>query len=86
MKLSISLPDEIAKEIRQLSKSTNRSISYWLKRAWIDARKNLNDPKEDGRREQEALSYLRATEGSLKADFPGHSSVGLQKQAFKKKK
>lgn len=86
MKLSISLPDAIASEIRALAKESNRSISYWLQRAWMESRTTLRNPGAEKEAEKKALSMLTKLQGSLKEDFSGVTSVDLQKQAFTVKK
>lgn len=46
MKLSISLPDPMAREVRRYAKESERSISWWLQKAWQVARLQLMDTGE----------------------------------------
>lgn len=86
MKLSISLPDNIAKEIGELAKSTQRSVSWWIHRAWLVARSQLRNGKDLERAEKRALAKLQSIQGSLKKHYPHLTSVRLSHQAFKLKK
>jgi uncharacterized small protein (TIGR04563 family) len=86
MKLSISLPDNVAKEIRRLARETDRSISWWIQRAWTVAREQLRNPENDEKAEKAALSKLRKLQGALKDDYPNKSSVELSHNAFGKEK
>ena len=86
MKLSISLPEQVAQEIKSLAKETERSVSWWIQRAWTVARDKLHNPEEFQKAKKSALGRLRALEGSLKKEFPNTSSVDLAHSAFKKKK
>ncbi|MBI4403444.1 MAG: hypothetical protein HY537_04745 [Deltaproteobacteria bacterium] len=86
MKLSISLPEYVAKEIKGLAKETERSISWWIQRAWVVARDQLRNPAEYQKAKKAALAKLEGLEGALKEDFPKTSSVELAHSSFKKKK
>ena len=86
MKLSISLPDPIAKEISGLAKETERSVSWWIQRAWLTSRDQLRNPVHNDSAKAAALKKLFGLEGVLKGDFPGVSSVELAHRAFKFKK
>lgn len=86
MKLSISLPDQVAKEIKKLAKDSERSTSWWIQRAWALARVHLHNPDEAQKAKVLAMDKIESLKGSLKADFPQLSSVSLAKQAFKKKR
>ena len=66
MKLSISLPDVAAKEIRMLASKTDKSVSWWLFRAWQAARTRLL--REEGHvraSHQKFLNRLGALYGGL---------------------
>lgn len=86
MKLSISVPAAMAAEVRQLAQRSDRSVSWWINKAWQVARSQLSDPAEEEKRTKQALRKLHALRGSLKADFPATSSSILAKQAFAKRK
>ncbi len=86
MKFSISLPEHVAKEIRSLAKETERSVSWWIHRAWVIARDQLNNPEETQKAKKAALTKLQGLQGSIKNDFPNISSVDLTHSAFRKKK
>lgn len=86
MKFSISLPEAIAKEIRELSKDSQRSISWWIQRAWVTARDRLQDPNEFREAELAAMAKLRGLKGSLRDSFPNTSSTKLSHLAHKKRK
>jgi hypothetical protein len=80
------MSDEMAKEVRDLARQTERSVSWWLQRAWTVARNQLvfSDKAEAQRRR--ALKKLTSLRGSLKKDFPHIDSVSLAHQAFQHKK
>ena len=83
MKLSISLPDVAAKEIRMLASKTDKSVSWWLFRAWQAARTRLL--REEGKvraSHQKFLKTLGSLQGVLKKDYPDLSSVDLAHRAF----
>ena len=83
MKLSISLPENIAREVRTLAKKSDRSISWWIQKAWMIARTQLNNSHEDeSRRAQDAMKTLMSLKGSLKKHYPNTTSVALAKSAF----
>ncbi len=71
---SISLPEHVAKEIKGLAKETERSVSWWIQRAWIVARDQLQNPEEYQKARKVALTKLRGLEGALKDDFPETTS------------
>ena len=83
MKLSVFFPDSMAKEVRSLSTETQRSVSWWVQRAWDIARTQL---LQEGRAaEASHRKFLRALEklqGGLKESYPGVDSVTLAHQAF----
>ena len=86
MKLSVSLPEHIAKEIRGLAKKSDRSVSWWIQRAWTVARDELHNPKESQKALKTALEKLDKLEGSVKKDFPKSTAVELSHSAFKHKR
>ena len=83
MKLSISFPDNLAMEIKDIAKSTDRSVSWWLQCAWLEARKSLLDGDDPIARKQRALKHLEKIRGAIKDDYPNLDSVDLAKQSFK---
>lgn len=85
MKLSISLPDKMAREIRALSKNSQRSISWWIQMAWTTARTQMQNPKGAQKKADDALAKLMALEGVLRDSHNGVTSVELAHSAFKKK-
>lgn len=83
MKLSISLPENIAREVRTLAKKSDRSISWWIQKAWMIARTQLNNSHEDeSRKAHDAMKTLMSIKGSLKRYYPNTTSVALAKSAF----
>jgi len=85
MKLSISLPEHMAKEIKKLAKSSERSASWWIQRAWTLAKPQLHNPEESLRAKKAAMAKIDSLEGALKKDFPSMTSVELSKKAFSQK-
>jgi len=83
MKLSISLPENIASEVRTLAKKSDRSISWWIQKAWMIARTQLNNSHEnESRKAHDAMTTLMSIKGSLKRSYPNTTSVALAKSAF----
>ncbi|MFM8269852.1 MAG: ribbon-helix-helix protein, CopG family, partial [Pseudomonadota bacterium] len=82
MKLSISLPEQMAKEIKKLAKSSERSASWWIQRAWVLAKPQLQNPEESLKAKKAAMAKIDSLEGALKRDFPSVTSVELSKKAF----
>lgn len=87
MKFSISMPDPMAQELRHLSKEQERSISWFLQKAWLLARETLLSETEQAssalvKQKKKAMGQLKKLSGSLKKDFPKMDSVKLAKQAF----
>jgi predicted transcriptional regulator len=85
MKLSISLPEQMAKEIKKLAKSSERSTSWWIQRAWILAKPQLHNPEESLKAKKAAMAKMDSLEGALKKEFPSMTSVELSKKAFSQK-
>lgn len=86
MKLSISLPDAMAQEIRALAAKTERNISWWLQKAWEVSRSNLLRQEQAARlSHQTTLKTLSSMRGILKKEFPNEDSVTLSRKAFHKK-
>ena len=87
MKLSVSIPDEMGKEIKAVARETERTVSWWLQKAWDLARTELlrggKNVHDSHRKFLETLESLR---GSLKHDYPDVDSVTLAHQAFTLKK
>ena len=73
----------MTKEIRKLAKESNRSVSWWVQRAWLIARGQLHNPQEEEKAEKVALDKLRSLRGSLKERA---DSVQLSHSAFKQRK
>lgn len=86
MKMSISLPEHIAKEIRELSIHSERSVSWWIQRAWTVAREEMQNPKDIQIAKKASFMKLQKLEGTLKLDYPKATSVDLAHTAFRKKK
>lgn len=83
MKLSISLPDAMAREIKQIAEGTERSISWYLQRAWDLARTQLlRRTPEMERQRQKAMKQWHSLQGVLKKAYPDVDSVTLGHQAF----
>lgn len=61
MKFSISLPDPMAREVRRYAKESERSISWWIQKAWQVARLQL---REAGERENFAPTPTVIATGS----------------------
>ncbi len=84
MKLSVSLPDPIAREIQRLAHKTEKTVSALLCRAWQKSRTViLRDEEKSKRSHQKAMRLLGALRGSLKEEFPDVDSVALADQAFR---
>ena len=81
MKLSISLPDVTAREIRSLANQSERSVSWWIQQAWSLARTRLLRGDEDMAAKERAMKKLRKLMGALKKDYPDIDSVTLAHQA-----
>jgi hypothetical protein len=85
MKLSISLPDSIAREIKKLSAETERDVSWWIRKAWETARTQLMRGDQSREAERKALKKLASLRGALKKDYSNTDSVSLAHSAFSKK-
>lgn len=87
MKISISLPDHMAKEIKTVSQKTEKSVSYLIQVAWNLARTNLFQKEQEDlvKKKKKAIDGLWALRGTLKDDFPDMDSVTLAKKAFRLK-
>jgi hypothetical protein len=81
MKLSISLPDEMALELKSLSEKSERPLSWWIQKAWLTAKPLLKQGNEQ-RLQQKAMKRLSSLRGSLKNDYPNEDSVSLSHRAF----
>ncbi len=83
MKLSVFLPDAMAKEVRILADETRRPVSWWIQRAWDVARSRL---LQEGRAAEAShrkfLKTLDKLQGGLQKSYPGIDSVALAHQAF----
>lgn len=87
MKLSISVPENMAQEIKNISQITQRPVSWWIQRAWTLARPQLIRSEKDlAQKKNKSLKKLDSLRGVLKNDFPNIDSVTLSRQAFQKKK
>ncbi len=84
MKLSISLPDVVAREIKTLSQHTERNVSWWIQKAWMLARTQLLRGDQDESRKK-ALKKMKVLRGALKESFPNIDSVNLARSAFRGK-
>lgn len=86
MKLSISLPDRLAKEIKDLARHSERNVSWLIQRAWKVAREQMQNPVGEDKAAIAAVERLRRLHGSIQGDFPpGTTSIKLAKSAFRKK-
>lgn len=86
MKLSISLPNSVAQEIRHLAELSERPLSWWIQQAWGLARERLlRGAHDDTRAQRRSLKSLGTLRGSLKKAFPHTDAVTLAHAAFKKK-
>lgn len=83
MKLSISLPDPMAKEIKTLATQTERDISWWIKKAWEISRTQMMRRDLHERAEKKALKTLGSLRGALKSSYPDVNSVVLAHEAFR---
>ncbi|MBI3540980.1 MAG: ribbon-helix-helix protein, CopG family [Deltaproteobacteria bacterium] len=86
MKLSISLPEDMAREIKGIATQSDRNVSWWIRQAWELARTQLLRGDKDQQAEQKALKTLAGLQGSLKKDYPHIDSVTLSHTAFQKKR
>jgi hypothetical protein len=87
MKLSISLPDSMAREIKKVADQSGRGVSWWLQRAWEAGRTVLlRDESEAVKSHRRAMKALSSLRGVLKKDFPNMDSVTLAHRAFLIKK
>ena len=84
MKFSISVPENVGKEIKALAKQTERSVSWWIQRAWLAARTEFMDRKVHDQAAAKALERLDSLRGVLKKYHPNTSSVELAHRAFRK--
>lgn len=86
MKLSISLPNSMAHEIRHIASETEKNVSWWIQQAWSLARTRLLQSKTDVEfKKRKALKKFSQLQGILKDEYPHVSSVELTHQAFQKK-
>ncbi len=86
MKLSISLPEDMAREIKEIAKKSERNVSWWLQKAWSLSRTRLLRGDKHREAQNRALKKLASLQGALKEDFPGEDSVSLSRRAFQPKK
>lgn len=83
MKLSISLPNPLASEIKAKALESEKSISYWIRKAWLIAKPSiLREPADLALQKEKALKRLDSLKGKLKPHFPQDSSVSLAHRAF----
>lgn len=81
MKLSISLPDPMAKEIKALA-THQRNVSWWIQRAWTLARTQLLRDEKGTAAAKRAIKKICSLRGALKANFPDVDSVTLSKTSL----
>lgn len=86
MKLSISLSDPIAREIKKAALQSERPVSWWIQKAWETARNQLLQGGDLNKAQKRALKNLSSLKGALKKSHPHISSVDLAHQAFTAKK
>ncbi|MBF0491846.1 MAG: ribbon-helix-helix protein, CopG family [Deltaproteobacteria bacterium] len=86
MKISISLPDNTALEIKKLAEETQRNVSWLIQKAWDIARTQMMRHDENEVKRKKAMRGLLKLQGALKKDFPNISSVDLAHMAFRLKK
>lgn len=83
MKLSISLPDKMALEIKSIADHYERNVSWYIQKAWQIAREQfLLGARGVGQRRLKSLKMLKSLRGSLKSAYPDTDSVSLARQAF----
>lgn len=83
MKLSISLPNSMAKEILYLAEKEQRPVSWYLQQAWDFARSKLVNPKSNfEKQKKKAMKQLLLLRGSLAKAYPNTDSVTLSHKAF----
>ena len=87
MKLSISLPDAVGREIKMLAARSERHVSWWFQKAWDLARTQLlHEGKTALDSHRKFIRTMDSLRGALKDDFPDTDSVALAHQAFTSKK
>ena len=87
MKLSISLPDDMASEIKDVAKKSERHVSWWIQKAWTIARcKLLEASSEEEKTKKHSMKLFSSLRGILESEYPQMDSVTLGKQSFSKKK
>lgn len=84
MKLSISIPDHMAKEIKYMAKKSELSVSRLMQEAWVLSKaKFLQDSQDDlEARKRRAMAGFKKLQERLKDEYPGVDSVTLAKKAF----
>ncbi len=50
MKLSVSVPDDMGYEIKNLSKTSDRQVSWLIQKAWLMARRQLQASSSQDKR------------------------------------
>ena len=86
MKISISLPDNTALEIKKFSESSHRNVSWLIQKAWDIARTQImRGDDENEKKRKKAVKGMLQLRGALKKDFPNVSSVDLAHMAFRLK-
>lgn len=59
MKISISLPDSVAKEIKELAKKSERQVSWIVQKAWQIARPKIGFRQLSGQTQRLKLKSYR---------------------------
>lgn len=86
MKLSISLPDPMALELKKFAKQRDKNLSWCLQKAWVLARTQLFRGDDRAEAKARSLRSLKSLRGALEGEFPKMNSVQLSHQAFSLKK
>lgn len=87
MKLSVSIPDSMAKEIKDLADQSERPVSWWFQQAWDVARtKLLRGDRKAANSHRRFMKTLDRLTGSLRESYPDIDSVTLAHRAFELKK
>ncbi len=84
MKMSISLPDVIGKEIKSIAQKRDRNISSIIKSAWLQTRDYFLSEQDLVKEKTSAMKTLSKLKGSLKTAYPKTTSIQLSKKAFLK--
>jgi len=86
MKMSISLPNDVALEIKQIAKESERPVSWWIQKAWSIARSQLMvSDREKEKRRKKAAEGFRSLRGAL-TDLSDSEKEKMRQSPFFKNK